>query len=243
MEKSGNFLKTDFIVTFFVDDKAISRTMSDVLKNKNNTLYRETLGLPADFTIPFSQDSGETGVSYTFKQGFNDNYNVTLNGCQCNNCSVQNGSYFIFKCKTNDCTLRILLVDTSVVRTGYRKYRLAKETNYYIGRMQINDISYNMSDYVSRDKHAALRTDGNGNAFIEDLKRNVGIYVNNHLVHSRQLKPFDEIFVMGLSIVYMGEFIAVRDLCAESTLPLMTSFEVKTPTNNIEDRKYFVSTP
>ena len=60
MEKSGNFLKTDFIVTFFVDDKAISRTMSDVLKNKNNTLYRETLGLPADFTIPFSQDSGET---------------------------------------------------------------------------------------------------------------------------------------------------------------------------------------
>lgn len=53
MEKSGNFLKTDFIVTFFVDDKAISRTMSDVLKNKNNTLYRETLGLPADFTIPF----------------------------------------------------------------------------------------------------------------------------------------------------------------------------------------------
>ena len=57
MEKSGNFLKTDFIVTFFVDDKAISRTMSDVLKNKNNTLYRETLGLPADFTIPFSQDS------------------------------------------------------------------------------------------------------------------------------------------------------------------------------------------
>ena len=243
MEKSGNFLKTDFIVTFFVDDKAISRTMSDVLKNKNNTLYRETLGLPADFTIPFSQDSGETGVSYTFKQGFNDNYNVTLNGCQCNNCSVQNGSYFIFKCKTNDCTLRILLVDTSVVRTGYRKYRLAKETNYYIGRMQINDISYNMSDYVSRDKHAALRTDGNGNAFIEDLKRNVGIYVNNHLVHSRQLKPFDEIFVMGLSIVYMGEFIAVRDLCAESTLPLMTSFEVKTPTNNIADRKYFVSTP
>ena len=51
MEKSGNFLKTDFIVTFFVDDKAISRTMSDVLKNKNNTLYRETLGLPADFKI------------------------------------------------------------------------------------------------------------------------------------------------------------------------------------------------
>ena len=76
MEKSGNFLKTDFIVTFFVDDKAISRTMSDVLKNKNNTLYRETLGLPADFTIPFSQDSGDTGVSYTYKHGYNQKNNL-----------------------------------------------------------------------------------------------------------------------------------------------------------------------
>lgn len=243
MVKSGNFLKKDFIVTFFVGNKAISRTMRDVLKNKNNALYTDTLGLPSDFTMPFSRDNDETGVVYTFKQEINDNYNATLNGCACNNCSAQNGNYFIFKSKTNDCTLSILLIDTAVVRTGYRKYRLTKETNYYIGRTQINDISYNLSNYVSREKHAALRTDGIGNAFIEDLKRSVGIYVNGHLVHSKQLKPFDEIFLMGLSIVYMGEFIAVRDLCAESAIPLIKSFEVKAPISSTEEKKYFVSTP
>ena len=49
-----------------------------------------------------------------------------------------------------------------------------------------------LSDFVSREKHAAIRIDSNGNAFIEDLKRSIGIYVNGRLVHSQQLKPFDE---------------------------------------------------
>lgn len=75
------------------------------------------------------------------------------------------------------------------------------------------------------------------------MKRSVGIYVNGRLTHSQQLKPFDEVFIMGLSIIYMGDFIAVRNLRTESTLSLMTSFLVKIPIDDTQEKKYFVSTP
>ena len=56
MAKSKSNSMSDFLVTFFVGDRAISRMLSDVLKNRNNPLFLETLGLPSDFAIPFSQE-------------------------------------------------------------------------------------------------------------------------------------------------------------------------------------------
>ena len=72
MAKSKNNSVSDFLVTFFVEDRAISRMLSDVLKNRNNRLFLETLGLPSDFFIPFSQEEGDTSVIYTLKQGFDN---------------------------------------------------------------------------------------------------------------------------------------------------------------------------
>lgn len=243
MAKSKSNSMSDFLVTFFVEDKAISRMLSDVLKNRNNTLFLETLGLPSDFTIPFSQEEGDTSVIYTLKQGFDDKYEITLNGHPCIDHAIHSGDYFAFKNKSNGKTVKTLFIATSDIQAGYKKYKLSKDTNIFIGRTPLNDISYDFSDFVSREKHAAIRIDNNGQAFIEDLKRSVGIYVNGRLVHSQQLKPFDEVFVMGLSIIYMGEFIAVRDLKIESTLPPMASFTVKMPIDDKEEKKYFVSTP
>ncbi len=243
MAKSKSNSMSDFLVTFFVEDKAVSRMLSDVLKNRNNTLFLETLGLPSDFTIPFSQEDSETSVAYTLKQGFDDKYEVTLNGHPCIDHVIHSGDYFAFKNKSNGKTVKTLFIATSDIQAGYKKYKLSKDTNIFIGRTPLNDISYDFSDFVSREKHAAIRIDNNGQAFIEDLKRSVGIYVNGRLVHSQQLKPFDEVFVTGLSIIYMGEFIAVRDLKIESTLPPMASFTVKMPIGDTEEKKYFVSTP
>ena len=53
MAKSKNNSMLDFLVTFFVEDRAISRMLSDVLKNRTNRLFLETLGLPSDFAIHF----------------------------------------------------------------------------------------------------------------------------------------------------------------------------------------------
>lgn len=243
MAKSKNNSMLDFLVTFFVEDRAISRMLSDVLKNRTNRLFLETLRLPSDFAIPFSQEEEKASVIYTLKQSFDDKYEVTLNGHPCNDHVIHSGDYFAFKNKSNGKTVKTLFIATSDIQAGYKKYALSKDTNIFIGRTPLNDISYDFSDFVSREKHAAIRIDSNGNAFIEDLKRSIGIYVNGRLVHSQQLKPFDEVFIMGLSLIYMGDFIAVRNLKTESTLSLMTSFAVKMPINDAAEKKYFVSTP
>ncbi len=243
MAKSKNNSMSDFLVTFFVEDRAISRMLSDVLKNRNNRLFLETLGLPSDFAIPFSQEEGDTSVIYTLKQGFDNKYEVTINGHPCNDHVIHSGDYFVFKNKGDNKVVKTLFIATSDIQVGYKKYKLSKDTNIFIGRTPLNDISYDFSDFVSREKHAAMRIDSNGNAFIEDLKRSIGIYVNGRLTHSQQLKPFDEVFIMGLSIIYMGDFIAVRNLRTESTLSSITSFAVKMPIDDAKEKKYFVSTP
>ncbi len=243
MAKSKNNSMFDFLVTFFIEDRAMSRMLSDVLKNRNNRLFLETLGLPSDFAILFSQEEGKTSVIYTLKQGFDDKYEITLNGYSCKEHVISSGDYFTFKNKSNGKTVKTLFIATSDIQVGYKKYKLSKNTNIFVGRTPLNDISYSFSDFVSREKHAAIRIDSNGLAFIEDLKRSVGVYVNGRLAHSQQLNPFDEVFIMGFSLIYMGDFIAVRNLKTESMLSLMTSFNVKMPINDIEDKKYFVSTP
>lgn len=233
----------DFLVTFFVENRMVSRMLSEVLKNRNDRLFLETLGLPADFVIPFSQDNDVTSVGYMLKQRLNSSYDVTLNGKPCGDDVIHSGDYFTFRNRSSNQAVRMLFIATSDIQVGYKKYKLSKDTNFFIGRTPLNDISYSFSDYIAREKHAAIRIDGSGNAFIEDLKRSVGVYVNGRLVHSQQLKPFDEIFIMGLSMVYMGGFIAVRNLKTDCAMPTVTSFEAKTPVDDSKEKEYFVSTP
>lgn len=101
MAKSKSNSMSDFLVTFFVGDRAISRMLSDVLKNRNNPLFLETLGLPSDFAIPFSQEEGETSVIYTLKQGLCDKYEITLNGQPCSKNEIHSGDYYAFKNRIN----------------------------------------------------------------------------------------------------------------------------------------------
>lgn len=234
---------SDFLVTFFVDNRAFSQLLSDVLKNKHQALFNETVGLPSDFIIPFSQEENRGSVIYTIKANLCGDYDITLNGQPCSSCVIHSGDYFSFTHKDKRKAVKALLIATSEIQAGYKKYQVSKDTNIFIGRTPINDISYDFTDFISREKHAAIHIDSNGTAFIEDLKRSVGVYVNGQLTHSQQLKPFDEIFVMGLSIIYMGGFIAVRDLKTESSLSVMPFFDAKMPIADDKSKQYFVNTP
>lgn len=71
---------SDFLVTFFVDNRAFSQLLSDVLKNKHQALFNETLGLPSDFIIPFSQEEKRGSVIYTIKANLCGDYDITLMG-------------------------------------------------------------------------------------------------------------------------------------------------------------------
>lgn len=240
MAQIKNGVILDFLVTFFVGEQICSRMLTDILKNRNSHVYLEALGLPSDFDIPFFQEDG--GI-YTLRKHISDQYEETLNGDSSGTHVINSGDYFSFKSKNSGRTVKILFIATSDIEIGYKKIRLPKDTNIFIGRTLDNDISYGFSDFVSREKHAVIRTDRDGNTFIEDLKQSIGIYVNGHIVQLKQLKNFDEIFIMGMSIVYMGDFIAVRNLKMESNLPAKQSFIAKIPDGDTAEEKYFVSTP
>lgn len=79
---------SDFLVTFFVDNRAFSQLLSDVLKNKHQALFNETLGLPSDFIIPFSQEENRGSVIYTIKANLCGDYDITLNGQPCSSCVI-----------------------------------------------------------------------------------------------------------------------------------------------------------
>lgn len=234
--------KGDFLTTFFLENRAVTRMLSEILKDQDNMLSKELSELPDDFVFPFFKREG-VSAGYVIRQELNYNYTAVLNGQPCDEHVIQNGDYFVFKNKRDNKSIRVLFVAAEAIRIGYKKYRISKNMNIFIGRMPINQISFNLNNFISREKHAAIRIDSNGNAFVEDLKRSIGVYVNNKLVHSQQLQMFDEVFIMGLSIIYMGEFIAVRSMEMECTLPEMTEFSVKIPTDPKNGNLYFVSSP
>lgn len=243
MTDSKNSSTADFLVTFFVDTRAVSRLLSEVVKNRENRLYSETIGFPKGFVLPFFQEEGKASLLYTLRQRPSDKYRAFLGGEPCDGHIIQSGDYISFRDESSEKSLKALFISVSSIPISYKKYRLIKNTNIFIGRTPANDITFALSNFISREKHAAIRVDNAGNVFIEDLKRSVGVYVNGKRTHSQKLELFDEIFIMGLSIIYMGDFIAVRDFMLESRLPVMDGFDSRTPVEEKETKKYFVSTP
>ena len=117
---------SDFLVTFFVDNRAFSQLLSDVLKNKHQALFNETLGLPSDFIIPFSQEEKRGSVIYTIKANLCGDYDITLNGQPCSSCVIHSGDYFSFTHKDKRKAVKALLIATSKFRRVIRNIKCQK---------------------------------------------------------------------------------------------------------------------
>lgn len=237
-------LSNDFLLAFFVDQKVTFHFLSEVVKKRDDPLFVESLNLSGDFVLPFSQKEVSSALVYVFSQEQDSEYNETIyehTGSLVQDEVIQNGDYFTFQ--VGEKTVKALFMQVSDIRLGYTKYIINKGTNIFIGRTPDNDVFCDFTDYLSREKHAAIRIDDNGEAYIEDLKRSVGVYVNGLQTHSQKLEMFDEIFIMGLSIIYMKDFIAVRNIASGSRLNPFTMMQSKIPLKEIKAEECFVSTP
>ena len=67
MAKSNIISGVDFVVTFFANDRMVSRLLSDILKNRDNDLFWGALGLPDDFVIPFYREDRNGNSVYILK--------------------------------------------------------------------------------------------------------------------------------------------------------------------------------
>ena len=242
MIKNSNNVTIDFLTTFFIDDYIVTKLLSEVVQNRGGLFLASSIGLPHDFILPIFQEE-KAGISkYVLRQHTIDKYQASILDKPCNDHEICGGDYITFKNHDTKKIIRVLFVPISDVRVGYKKFKIEKGTNIFIGRTPANDVAFGFSNFVSREKHAAIRIDNDGKAYIEDLKRSVGIYVNGKLTHSQELSLFDEIFMMGLSIVYLGQSVAIRNLALDSTLPLIKAFPAKSII--MENQKtYFVRTP
>ena len=231
----------DFQTTFFVGNCTVTRMLSDIVKNKQDRMFIEALGISGDFSFPFFVEEGKNGIEYIVKIEEFEKCQATIGTENCNTHVINHGDYITFRSKDN--TVKALFIEASEINLGYKKYSIERNTNIFIGRMPVNDIACELTDYISREKHAVIRVDGNGNGYIEDLKRTVGIYVNGKKTHSQKLELFDEVYIMGLSVIYMGTYIAVNMLKTTCSLREMKDFTTKAPEFDVKPEKYFVSTP
>lgn len=234
---------SDFLITFFVGNQIHSRILSEMLKSQPRSLAEEIPGLPSEFVLPFAQDANTGALQCISNQSLDSSYTIMRNGQPYEGGAIESGDYFVFQPKGAGDPVKLLLLAVDHLHVDYQKYALTKDTNVFIGRLPSNDISYTLSNYISREKHAAIHIDSHGNAFLEDLKRSIGIYVNGRRTHSQQLQLFDEIFLMGLSMVYLGDGIAIRRLGAACSLPPMTSAPAKAPIDPAMRPAPFIITP
>lgn len=242
MSKIRTNTAADFLVTIFVKNRKTSRLLSDFVKNKDNHLYKENVGIPLDFQIPFLKTEIDGNIVYTLNSEINLSYKVTRHERPCANCSVQSGDVFAFNNSKNNQTIKFFFVDVSEIELAYEKYELVKNTNIHIGQTLDNDIVLNYGFNISRYVNAVIRCDSQGHTFVENLNKTIPLYVNGELTCSQQLEPLDEMYLMGLSIIYMGDFLAVRKLKAECKLHSKMVYRKKI-SNCLGEKKPFVSTP
>jgi S-DNA-T family DNA segregation ATPase FtsK/SpoIIIE len=246
MANGKNGAAIDFLATFFVGSHIVVRKLSDVVANRENPLFRQTLELPEGFELPFfieeDASSNVRVVRYNLRAAPGV-YKPFVGEEQAAERCIGHGDYLAFKNASGEIAIRVLFVQTSNVKAGYKKFEAFKGKNYFIGRTESNEIAFGLSNHISREKHAAIRIDSDGSVFVEDLKRSIGVYVNGRQVHSQKLNLFDEVFIMGLSIVNCGSYIAVRDLAvAFNRMAVLSVLDVKSPVAKT-DVKYFVRTP
>ncbi len=90
---------------------------------------------------------------------------------------------------------------------AYHKYQLAGMDQITIGEQKDNDISYDYMHLVSR-RHAVIERAGAGFKIVNHSLN--GTYVNSHRIEKEQQLEFGAyIDIMGLRMVYLGDFLAV----------------------------------
>ena len=138
-------------------------------------------------------------------------------------------------------------------RLNFNKYTIdtTKAVNINIGRSPENDIVVN-NKMVSR-LHCTLKYD-QGCWKVKDNKSENGTFVNGFGVTSMKLKPGDTIYILGLTIIIGGKFIAVNNPGEYVTLdsrvfkpyqPKLVNIEVKKSISGKreEEMEYFYRSP
>ncbi len=232
--------KKDYLVTFFYDSSITRIPLSEILENKNNSLFFEDLGLPIDFNLSIELLQTNESSDYFLTVKPHDSYQPFLNKeIISKNEQIKDGDYITFK-KANN-RINVFFQDLENLKIGHNKYFFPNESEYFIGRNDENDIIYR-NNYISRSQHVGLYKDKSGRAIVKELKPLGKLYVNGHRCSEKKLNLYDEIYIMGLTIVYLDKKIAISKNATVNNLILENNELLDSP-YPISNNKTFVRTP
>ncbi len=243
MDETNKKNNRDFYTTFYVENRCVPTMLGKFIERGGTT--RESLiamGLPEDFVMPVAIEETDLERRYVIKQSLQKNYTALMGRAECFGHVISDGDVITFK--SENAFVHAIFWDTSKLCPCYKKYRLEKNSQVFLGGESDDDISFGSSEFSVRleGKTAVISVDASGNANIQKLKNSMPVFVNNRSISSSGLKMFDEINIYGLSVVYLGSYLAVQERAANCLLTPNNSLNLKRVSDNSE-KKYFVSVP
>ncbi len=223
-----------FIVALFIGDRFCQYKIDELIQNSVNGYIRENLVF------------GNKGIYFPLSiqgEGYCLQNRSSAYTVRCQNEDVtegrvlQHGDYFMIQ--KGELVYSALIVDYSYAGISCKVCRIGEE-NVFLGRAAEMNIVLDINPGVSR-KCAAIRAEGSGVHYIEDLSGKTGVYVNGCRATSQKLRAGDEIYIMGHTIVYYPTFLLVPAHVA-TNLGNVVVFDCLSPLP-VKEQDVYVRTP
>ena len=226
----------DFFVVVFGGNQYHQYKIGDLLANSFNGIVSEKYAFQGiRYYFPIIAD----GEQY-YIEDRNASWNFTINGETLTERRALKSGDFI-KVSGKNASLTMLMLEYQDCSLSSKIYSLKKDGTYFIGRSDEMNIVVNTSVSVSR-KHASIRMDSAGKAYVDDISGKTGVYVNGTKTSSHELKNGDHIFVMGASMIYYDSMLVIPSNIKVNGMELADGVSSMVPLDNIDETLY-VRTP
>lgn len=205
-----------YLVIFFVENKYIQYSLEEVLQNlRNGLIDRRLLNIRQELEFPICEKNG------AFFLNNNDKILIQCNQSEIKNAvKLEHGDFITISDMDNP--YQILWLEKRYLSWNMKKVMLPRYGSITIGRSEESHIILDINGSISRH-HVCLHINGE-EVSVEDLSGKAGVYLNGRKIIVSKLKCGDHITIMGITMVYMKNFLMVPDRVMVHQLQPMTSF-------------------
>jgi len=227
---------SELFAIVFGDNKYHQYKIEDLLNHSfNGMIGGEYAYHGQSFYFPITTDGGQY-----FIEDRNSLWTIRVNGEQLTEKRrLANGDYI--QTSGNGVSLAILIVAYESCSLSSNVYELKRGATYLIGRSEDMNVVLNTTSSVSR-KHAAICINESGNAILEDLSGNTGVFVNGTQVQNYELQNGDHIFIMGTTMVFYETMFVIPSNISVHNMNLLEGLDTLPPKDGFDEDLY-IRTP
>lgn len=137
----------------------------------------------------------------------NDDIEVSVDGYEYSMVRLDTGMLLHINLKKQKETFSVMVLEESTEITEFNKYSLQGKKDITIGAEASADIVISQ-EFVSRN-HASLLRKPDG-FYIKDTSKNGTFRNGQRVLGTMKLNCFDELYILGVKIIFLGEFIAIN---------------------------------